>query len=68
MEDNEKKKRIRDGEAYDLGLQEFFKSPERIINLDELGMSLCPKTGKVLGPKGEKNLYRIATGMENHIK
>ncbi|XP_044597282.1 uncharacterized protein LOC123273870 [Cotesia glomerata] len=48
----------------DLGLQEFFKSPERIINLDELGMSLCPKTGKVLGPKGEKNLYRIATGIE----
>lgn len=30
-------------------------------------MSLCPKTVKVLGPKGEKNLYKNAIGMENSL-
>lgn len=33
----------------------------RILNADE---SLCPKTGKVLGPRGYKNLYQIKKGNE----
>ncbi|KAJ8933286.1 hypothetical protein NQ314_014114 [Rhamnusium bicolor] len=38
--------------------------PRRIFNGDESGFGLCPKTGKVLGPKGFKNLYSIQQGNE----
>ncbi|CAG5073474.1 Protein of unknown function [Cotesia congregata] len=50
--------------AAEEGVEDIFKDPKRIINLDELGMSTCPKTGKLLGPKGEKNFYQVATGPE----
>lgn len=36
----------------------------RIFNADESGFSLCPKTGKVLGPRGYKNLYEVKKGNE----
>lgn len=36
----------------------------RIFNADESGFQPCPKTGKILGPKGFKNLYNIAPGNE----
>lgn len=38
-------------------LQDLMKDPNRIFNGDESGFALCPKTGKVLAPKGWKNLY-----------
>lgn len=37
---------------------------DRILNGDESGFSLCPKSGKVLGPKGWKNFYQIKKGNE----
>lgn len=35
----------------------ILNDPSRIYNLDKTGVQLCPKTGKLLGPKKEKNLY-----------
>lgn len=46
------------------GHLDILTEPERIFNADESGFSLCPKTGKVLGPKGYRNLYQIKTGNE----
>lgn len=43
---------------------DIFEEPDRIFNGDETGFSLCPKSGKVLGPKGYKNLYVIKKGNE----
>lgn len=43
----------------------ILKDPRRIFNGDESGFSLCPKTAKtqsVLGPKGAKDVYEVATG------
>lgn len=33
---------------------------DRIFNADETAFALCPKTGKVLAPRGEKILYDIS--------
>lgn len=46
------------------GHQEVLECPERIFNGDESGFSLCPKTGKVLGPRGFRNLYEVKAGSE----
>lgn len=46
------------------GLADVLKDSSRIFNCDEIGMHTCPKTGIVLGPKGFKNLYEIASGPE----
>ncbi|KAI4472108.1 helix-turn-helix psq domain [Holotrichia oblita] len=35
-----------------------------VFNGDESGFSLCPKSGKVLAPKGWKNLYQIKLGSD----
>lgn len=43
---------------------DIFEEPDRIYNGDETGFSLCPKSGKVLGPKGYKNLYIIKKNYE----
>ena len=40
---------------------DIFNDPARIYNLDEIGMQICPKTGKLLGEKTEKNNYVIAS-------
>ncbi|KAJ0181661.1 hypothetical protein K1T71_002383 [Dendrolimus kikuchii] len=42
----------------------IFEDPDRIFNGDETGFSLCPKSGKVLGPRGYKNLYIIKKNNE----
>lgn len=42
----------------------ILRDPSRIYNLDETGIQMCPKTGKLLGPKKEKNLYFISPGQE----
>lgn len=38
--------------------------PSRILNGDETSFKLCPQTGKVIGPKGWKNIYDIKRGNE----
>lgn len=40
------------------------KTPPVYLRKTSLGFSLCPKIGKVLGPKGWKNLYTIKSGKE----
>jgi hypothetical protein len=45
-------------------LKEAIEDPKRVFNGDESGFSLCPKTGKVLAPKGWKNLYIVTSGKE----
>lgn len=42
----------------------ILSDPKRIFNGDESGFALCPKTGKVLGPRGYKNLYQIKLSNE----
>lgn len=49
---------------HDNNLSEILGHPNRIFNGDESGFALCPKTGKVLAPKGWKNLYQIKTSQE----
>lgn len=39
---------------------DIMKDGRRIINCDETGLQLCPKSGKVLGPKKKSNFYEIA--------
>lgn len=48
----------------DHNYQGIFDDPSRVFNGDESGFSMCPKTGKVLAPRGWKNLYQIKTGQE----
>lgn len=44
--------------------EDILDCPERIFNLDETGVCTCPKSGKLLGPKGYRNFYEIAPGPE----
>lgn len=37
-------------------LFEILADPQRVFNLDESAFQLCPKSGKVIGPRGEKNI------------
>lgn len=43
---------------------DVLNDPTRVFNADESGFSLCPKTGKVLAPKGYKKLYEVKKGSE----
>ncbi|KAJ8934352.1 hypothetical protein NQ314_013393 [Rhamnusium bicolor] len=45
-------------------LTKLLDDPSCVFNGDESGFSLCPKSGKVLDPKGWKNLYQIKLGNE----
>ena len=46
------------------GLMEIFSDPSRVYNTDESNIQLCPKSGKVVGVKGWKNIYEISCGAE----
>lgn len=46
------------------GMADVLKDPDRILNGDETGVSLCPKSGKVLAPRGYKNVYVVKRGNE----
>nr|CAI5853559.1 unnamed protein product [Callosobruchus analis] len=48
----------------DTNNEDILDDPNRILNADEAGFGLCPKTGKVLAPRGYKNLYSIKLGNE----
>lgn len=41
---------------------EILQDPTRVFNGDETCFMLCPKTGKVLAPKGCKNVYEVDKG------
>ena len=45
-------------------LVDVLDDPTRIFNGDETAFSLCPNTGKVLGPKNWKNIYEVKMGNE----
>lgn len=44
--------------------KDVLQDPKRLYNLDETGVSVCPKSGKLLGPKKYRNFYEIAAGPE----
>ena len=44
--------------------EQIMADPRRILNTDETSFSLCPKSGKVLGPKGWRNVYDLKRGNE----
>ncbi|KAE9525691.1 hypothetical protein AGLY_014218 [Aphis glycines] len=46
------------------GFSDILYDSRRIINCDETGIQLCPKTYKVLGPKKMNNFYKIAKNNE----
>lgn len=48
----------------DQNVEDIFLDPRRVLNGDETSFSLCPKTGRVLAPKGFKNVYQIQAGSE----
>ena len=45
-------------------MEDILEDPSRFINADESNFMLCPRTGKVLGPKGWSNVYEILAGSE----
>ena len=48
----------------DIGALDIFNDPSRVFNSDESNIQLCPKTGKVVGLKGWKNVYEVAPAPE----
>lgn len=46
------------------GAVDVLEDPTRIFNGDETSFAMCPKSGKVLAPKGYKNIYEIKKGSE----
>ncbi|KAJ8961313.1 hypothetical protein NQ314_005962, partial [Rhamnusium bicolor] len=46
------------------GASNILNDPERILNEDETNFILCPKTGRVLAPRGFKNIYKMAQAKE----
>jgi len=53
------KQYLTEEDAYDI-----LENPLRIFNMDETRMSLCSKIGKILGEKGERNRYILASSQE----
>ena len=43
---------------------DIMADPRRVLNTDETSFSLCPKSGKVLGPRGWRNVYDLKRGNE----
>ncbi|KAG8183042.1 hypothetical protein JTE90_018088 [Oedothorax gibbosus] len=41
---------------------DILKHPSRVLNGDETSFSMCPKTGKVIAPKGWENVYQLQQG------
>lgn len=58
---NEVEKHIKDQA---LGLQDCLLKPTNVFNMDETAFFLCPKSDKVLGIKGQKNVYEITSGSD----
>ena len=47
--------------------ESIFKDPSRWYNADESGFPLCPKRGKVLALRGQKNVYNFSTSDKTQI-
>ncbi|GBP21797.1 Tigger transposable element-derived protein 6 [Eumeta japonica] len=47
-----------------INCEDILQDPTRILNGDETSFQICPKTGKVIAPKGWKNCYDIKPGSE----
>ena len=41
---------------------DIFEDSNRVFNLDETNIQLCPSTGKVVSIRGTKNVYEVAPG------
>lgn len=48
----------------DANSTDLMNNPDRIFNLDETGVQMCPKAGLILGPKNYRATYDIASGKE----
>ena len=48
-------------------IHELYDKPDQIWNADESGFFLCPKSGKILGPKGEKHVYHVTGSSKQQI-
>jgi hypothetical protein len=46
------------------GSLQVLEDPKRVFNTDESAFFLCPKGEKVLGIRGQKNVYEIHTGSD----
>ncbi|KAF2881314.1 hypothetical protein ILUMI_24858 [Ignelater luminosus] len=44
------------------GVEDILDDPTRILNGDETSFVFCPKTGKVIAPRGYRNVYQIQKG------
>jgi hypothetical protein len=44
---------------------EIFQDPSRTFSGDESGFQLCPKTGKILACKGDRNVFELDEGPAN---
>lgn len=38
--------------------EDILQDPTRIFNRDETSLALCPKTGRIIAPRGYKNFYQ----------
>nr|CAI5849114.1 unnamed protein product [Callosobruchus analis] len=47
-----------------IGASDILTVPNRIFNGDETSFYICSKSGKVLAPRGYKNVYEIVKGKE----
>ena len=48
--------------AVEYGIEDVLDDPRRILNTDESGFPLCPKTSRVIAPKGSKNVLEKTLG------
>lgn len=48
----------------EINASDILTDPDRIFNGDETSFYICPKTGKVIAPRGYKNVYKIVKGNE----
>ncbi|KAJ8964810.1 hypothetical protein NQ314_004617 [Rhamnusium bicolor] len=44
--------------------EDIWNDPTRILNGDETSFTLCPKTRKVVAPRGYKNIYQVVKGKD----
>ena len=48
-------------------IHDLYDRPDQIWNADESGFPLCPKSGKILAPKGEKHVYLVTGSSKQQI-
>ena len=48
-------------------IHDLYDRPDQIWNADKSGFPLCPKSGKILAPKGEKHVYHVTGSSKQQI-